>query len=413
MWPVIALAGIGLCIGLLSTPTVASAYDRYNDGCHLCHGDFRTDPYHSPTGDTWSESLHTTHQEPSFMGSDCYLCHTAGGGFDPWLRSSDGTVNTPGYGCAGCHGSLDPNNIRGYGLREHHVGSGITTCGVCHSGDDPPPPETTSPPYYGIPDTAVDFTCNDDPDTSEDWSGDGSGLDNDGDSLTDGDDPDCGAEVCFDEDGDGFGDPGDESCPSGGETDCDDSDDDVYPGAPELPCDEDDNDCDPSTPDSDDADGDGFSECQDCDDTDPDVHPNASETICDGLDNDCDPSTPDEQDRDEDGYSGCEDCDDHDAETYPGAEEVCDDGQDNDCDGEADVGDPDCSSGDDDDFGGPGDDDDFDWGTFWDEYWESYWMAEGGRDGGCAQGGTASPLGPVHAGSLLALTAYLCARRRR
>ncbi len=396
----------------LALPAPAVAYDRYNDGCNLCHGSFRTDPYHSPAGDTWSLSLHTTHQDAGHMGSDCYLCHTTGGGFDPWLRSSDGTDHTPGYGCAGCHGRLDPSNIRGYGLRAHHVGTGITTCGVCHSGDSTPPAETTAPPYYGIPDTLVAFTCNDDADESEDWSGDGLGLDNDGDLLTDGDDPDCGAQVCFDDDGDGYGDPGDEICPSGPATDCDDSDDDVYPGAPEIPCDEDDNDCDPSTPDSVDSDSDGFSECQDCDDTDPAVNPNAPELPCDGLDNDCDPATKDGQDRDEDGFMDCDDCDDHDASVRPDAEEVCDDGVDNDCDGEADVGDPDCAQADDDDTNGQGGDDSFDWDAYWDDYWETYWATQRSQGDGCSHASGVTRHGIAHIAAMILLAGCLAGRRR-
>jgi len=48
---------------------------------------------------------------------------------------------------------------------------------------------------------------------------------------------------CIDGDGDGYGFPGDASCPGGSEPDCDDANGDVYPGAPEV-CDGVSNDCD-------------------------------------------------------------------------------------------------------------------------------------------------------------------------
>jgi hypothetical protein len=51
---------------------------------------------------------------------------------------------------------------------------------------------------------------------------------------------------CLDGDGDGFGAPGDEGCPGGAATDCDDADADVFPGATEQ-CNGVDDDCDGST----------------------------------------------------------------------------------------------------------------------------------------------------------------------
>ena len=187
---------------------------------------------------------------------------------------------------------------------------------------------------------------------------------------------------CVDQDGDGFGDPGDASCPGGGDLDCDDSAAGVHPGASES-CNGIDDDCDGSIPaDEADGDADGMRICDsDCDDTDATIYPGAGEE-CDGLDNDCDGSIPvwdtdqdgdgtsscagdchdgdaslyvedldgdgtspcegdcDDtdvmmyvEDLDNDGYSPCEgDCDDEDVGTNPGAEEICD-GVDGNCDG--------------------------------------------------------------------------------
>ena len=50
------------------------------------------------------------------------------------------------------------------------------------------------------------------------------------------------APVCTDNDGDGFGSPGDASCPNGAAEDCNDSADTIFPGASEI-CDAVDNDC--------------------------------------------------------------------------------------------------------------------------------------------------------------------------
>ena len=190
-------------------------------------------------------------------------------------------------------------------------------------------------------------------------------------------------QICDDGDGDGYGQPGDPSCPNGADQDCDDDDPAIYPEADEY-CNGVDDDCD-GTVDEDDAvdaetwyaddDGDGYGDLtstalacdqpvgfvassDDCDDTDPDQNPAATET-CSGEDDDCDGEV-DEQgadgcttyyaDEDGDGYgvTGDEaclcaptgpytatvdsDCEDADAAVFPGATETCN-GLDDDCDG--------------------------------------------------------------------------------
>jgi hypothetical protein len=120
------------------------------------------------------------------MNTDCDLCHTTGDSRNPFLDSSDGTTDTLGLGCSGCH---VPE-----GLRAHHIINGIN-CAGCHPNDAAPDPENVAPPYYGSVDTLVDNPCNDAlvSNTNENWSvGDFLGSDNDGDGLYDIADFDCG-----------------------------------------------------------------------------------------------------------------------------------------------------------------------------------------------------------------------------
>ncbi len=170
-----------------------------------------------------------------------------------------------------------------------------------------------------------------------------------------------------DDDGDGYGDPGntEASCaPSEGYTanadDCDDRSAAIHPGGAEV-CDERDNDCDGAIDEDGgqqvfyaDSDGDGYGNpdpltisaaCSqpdgfvtndgDCDDSDGSIYPGAEEVYYDGIDQDCDADN--EWDADRDGFDrdsdGGLDCDDSDPAINPDAEDICENGRDEDCDG--------------------------------------------------------------------------------
>jgi hypothetical protein len=183
LMPVGAIAIIVTALFVLAPG--AQAYERYNGGCQSCHGSF-TDGT-STKGSTFpSNDKHTMHRSSSNMNTDCDLCHTLGDGRDPWIGSSDGTNDTPGLGCNGCH-----NN---FGLRAHHADAGVTLCAPCHTADGIPPAEYVLPPYYGSPDTDIAMPCNGDASlgVNENWTtNDFIGIDNDGDGFYDMLDLDC------------------------------------------------------------------------------------------------------------------------------------------------------------------------------------------------------------------------------
>ncbi|MBI2391995.1 MAG: hypothetical protein HYV09_20555, partial [Deltaproteobacteria bacterium] len=186
-----ALLGTVVCVAAGLVAPRADAFQRFLDGCNTCHP-WTTAPVTSPKGYTLSIDLHTLHRGASNMNTDCPFCHTSGDGRDPWIKSSDGKAGVPGYGCIGCHGNTYAGVVRGVGLRARHTLRGVASCVMCHSSDPTPVGENVKPPYYGNTTVSnVDFPCNENSTTSEDWTGDGKGLDNDGDGLVDGLDGNC------------------------------------------------------------------------------------------------------------------------------------------------------------------------------------------------------------------------------
>jgi hypothetical protein len=86
------------------------AYPRYTDGCNGCHGDF--DGPVSPKGTIFpSDSKHEMHRGNTNMNTDCLLCHFQPGD-SPFTFQSEGTADTPGLGCIGCHHLLQLSRRR-------------------------------------------------------------------------------------------------------------------------------------------------------------------------------------------------------------------------------------------------------------------------------------------------------------
>jgi hypothetical protein len=125
-------------------------------------------------------------------------------------------------------------------------------------------------------------------------------------------------DTCTDADHDGFGSGtlGNNGCPAGPTTDCDDINGSVFPGAPEL-CDGINDNCsDPKWPavsvNEADVDHDGFRDCGgDCNDGNPSVHPGVAE-VCNGIDDNCSGQIDEDTagaDSDGDGvHNACDNC---------------------------------------------------------------------------------------------------------
>ena len=231
-----ALLTTAMVLYWLAMPA-ASGYEKYNEGCDNCHGEFYgSGPYESPKGNTWEKSLHQVHRSDFYMGTSCDHCHWNGPG--KYTNFSHGVAGQEGFGCAGCHGELIAGVPKSWGLRKHHAGAGVQVCKACHIDGDPTP-ENVLPPNYGFY-TEASSTCNVGG-VGEDFSGDGQGLDNDGDGLYDELDPDCAP--CEDLDQDGWFEAACQLDPDLGGGDCNDLNPEIYPGAVES-CNAADDNCD-------------------------------------------------------------------------------------------------------------------------------------------------------------------------
>jgi hypothetical protein len=194
-WATTLAASLTLAAGIGLAVPQAAGYERYNDGCHYCHGHFFDGA--SPRGSVFpANSKHEMHKNQGFIGAACTLCHGGPDNGADWLAASGGTDVNPGVGCVGCHGrAYDGIGDSGVGLRAAHNG----LCVGCHPDDPAPLPENVLPTYYGTEDTNILDPCNLPPDyTESNTYNDLTGLDNDGDGYYDGDDPDCQDVPTFD-----------------------------------------------------------------------------------------------------------------------------------------------------------------------------------------------------------------------
>ncbi len=235
-------------------------------------------------------------------------------------------------------------------------GDGFPAADDCVDTDAAINPDSTESWYDG-----VDQDCDGASDYDQD--GDGYAVDIDCDDLDsgihpdaeeiwyDGVDQDCDSRSDTDQDGDGY-----ESDAHGGD-DCDDTLSTASPGSLEDATNGIDDDCDGAVDEAlntEDLDGDGFSEVEgDCNDADIAIHPSAEEVWYDGIDQDC--SGGSDYDVDHDGEDsadhGGSDCVDTDASIFAGASEAWYDGVDQNCDGLSDY-DADADGYDADAFGG-------------------------------------------------------------
>ena len=191
------------------------------------------------------------------------------------LKICDGKDNN-------CDGKLD------FTTDKDDDGDGVPLCGGDCNDNDP----SRSPLNREGP--SGDLTCND-------------GIDNDCDNRIDFIDPEC-LTSCQDNDGDGFGSPGNVSCLNGYITDCNDNDPLIYAGAADNNCDNIDNNCS-GTPDDEyvpvllncgqgACSSTGFAVCQNgietitCIEGTPQTEGPLGDLTCiDAIDNDCDGRT--------------------------------------------------------------------------------------------------------------------------
>jgi PKD repeat protein len=193
----------------------ALAYESYHDPaqddtgyCADCHPGF-TSGFSDVT-----HALHTGGDDP--VTTNCNLCHDGIGRNNPLTMWSVGDADD-GLGCAGCHGrdygetiGADHRGLpiaglpksSGFGLRKHHLNSGINVCLGCHADvlQADIEPEDVGPLYYARADVSlggspVDSCTNEDSANTEPLGNDSVGLDNDGDHLYDATDPDCAGNV--------------------------------------------------------------------------------------------------------------------------------------------------------------------------------------------------------------------------
>lgn len=178
----LARVALAMSIALL-TAAPAMAFDYYHaskdGGCANCHGTFD-----HPLPELGGISLHALHRDPAYMGTRCTLCHFEADYYRVQIGRSQGTPNSRGIGCGGCHNRA--------GMIAKHGGStSICTTSGCHGRFTVGRESTPRPSYYGTVDTNAANPCAVTGPGSEDWDGNGRALDNDGNGVFDMADADC------------------------------------------------------------------------------------------------------------------------------------------------------------------------------------------------------------------------------